>query len=142
MYRVLDFDREWLAHVLCRLGEVALEQGDLSRARAHLGESLRTARALAERGAPQVAPALEGLAGVAAVEGRAERALRLAGGAAELRRRLRLQPWPLEQDALAHRLAPARRALDEPAQETAWLEGQSLSLDQAIAHALEDEPAS
>ncbi|MGH2410369.1 MAG: ATP-binding protein, partial [Chloroflexota bacterium] len=50
LYRVLDFDREWQAHVLCRLGEVALEQGNLSRARAHLGESLRTARALAERG--------------------------------------------------------------------------------------------
>jgi len=141
LYRELDFDREWQAGVLCRLGQLALEQGDLPRARAHLRESLRVAHALAERGAPQVAPALEALAGVAADEGRAERALRLAAAAAELRARLRLQPWPIEQEALARRLAPARRALSEPARETAWLEGQSLSLDQAIAHALEDEPA-
>lgn len=76
------------------------------------------------------------MAGVAAAEGRAERALRLAGAAAELRTRLRLEPWPIEEETLAHRLAPVWRA-----QEAAWLEGRSLSLDQAIAHALEDEPA-
>jgi predicted ATPase/DNA-binding XRE family transcriptional regulator len=138
LYRALDFDREWLARVLRHLAEVALDQGDPLLARTRLGESLRTARGLAVRGEPQLAPALEVLAGVAAAQGQAARALRLTGAAAALRAGLRQPPWPIEAAALARWLAPARRTLSEQAQGTAWREGQAMLLEQAIAYALEE----
>ena len=138
LYRELDFDQEWMARVLRHLGEVALDQGDVVLARSRAIESLLAARDLAERGVPQIGPALEVLAGVAAAQGLAERALRLAGAAAALRERLRQTPWPVEAEALARWLAPARQVLTAAVAEAAWSEGQALPLEQAMAYALEE----
>jgi tetratricopeptide (TPR) repeat protein len=137
LYRELDVDRQWLARVLRRLGEVALEQGDWSLAQARVGESLVIARIQEVSGEPQLAPALEVLGGLAAALGRAERALLLAGAAAAQRERTSQPPWPQEERALARWLAPARRAVSEAAQRAAWAEGLALPIEAAVALALE-----
>ena len=76
------------------------------------------------------------LGGLAAVQGRAERALRLTGAAAALRERLSEPPWPYERAALARWLAPAYQALDEQAQGAAWAAGHATPLAQAIVLAM------
>jgi tetratricopeptide (TPR) repeat protein len=136
LYRELDFDQEWMARVLRRLGEVALELGDLTLAQARVTKSLATACEQGEAGEPQIAPALEVLGGLAAVQGRAKRALRLAGAAAVLRERLSEPPWPYERAALARWLTPAYQALDEQAQGAAWTEGRAMPLEKAITLAM------
>jgi predicted ATPase len=137
LYRDLDFDRELMARVIRRLGEVALELGDVAQARARLIESLGVALDLVERGEPQIAAALEALGGLAATQGQAERALRLVSAAAALRARISQPQWPHDRLALACWLAAAYRALGKQAQHAAWGAGQALSLENAVALALE-----
>ena len=138
LYRDLDVDSEMKARVIRRLGEIALEQGDLTQARARLIEGMSAARDLVERGKPQIAAALGAVGGLAATQGHAERALRLASAAAALRARISQPPWPIEAEALARWLASACRTLSEQAQAAAWTEGQAMPLEQAIAYALEE----
>jgi hypothetical protein len=114
---------------------VALAQDDPLLAQAHFAESLAVARESGDQ--QRIAEALVGMAGCAAAQGQPLRALRLAGAGAALRAR---DGHPLsadEQEALTSRLAPAREALPDDAQAAAWAEGQALSLEEAIAYALE-----
>jgi hypothetical protein len=86
--------------------------------------------------APGIAFVLERLAGLAAAQGQAARALRLAGAAASLRAALGAVPSPAAQTLLELRLSSARQALGEDAAGRAWTEGKALSLDEAVAYAL------
>src|SRR5262249_5662410 len=83
--------------------------------------------------------ALELCAGLAAAQGDPRRALRLAGAAAALRERTNRPFAPFDQTALTRRLAPALKVLSAAEQDVAWKEGQAMTLEQAIAYALEAE---
>ena len=88
--------------------------------------------------------ALAGFAGVAAAEGRAERAVRLAGAAARLHETTGTANVIVEPAALADTypwLAAAQQALGEPQAAAAWARGSSLALEDAIAYGLQEEPA-
>jgi len=85
-----------------------------------------------------VAAAVEGLAGVARARGEGARAARLWGAAAAARAALGAPPWPAFRPAHEASVAAARTALGEEAFAAAWEEGQALSLEQAIAAALDD----
>jgi hypothetical protein len=89
----------------------------------------------------RIADALEGYGALAAAQGAPRRALRLAGAAAALRERERgTRPLsPREQITRDRRLAPARQALSAEEQAAAWAEGQAMTLEQAIADALEEQ---
>jgi len=129
-------DRPNIAIVLGQLGLVALDLGDLAEARGLFVESLLLSRDLgARRG---IALALEGLAVVAVTEGRGERAVRLAGAADAVRTATGTQSPPKWQADLARRLGSARHALGRDGWAVAWLSGQALTLERAIALALTD----
>lgn len=130
-------DIRGLANTLADLGKVAQELGECSRAAALLWESL-TLRA--ERGdIPGIIECLEELAGTAGAQGVAMRAARLAGAAVALRTATgAMRPAP-ECAAHDRAMASAWNQLDDTSWNTAWAEGQAMTVEQAIAYALHDE---
>jgi tetratricopeptide (TPR) repeat protein len=90
---------------------------------------------------PRIAQSLDGLAIVAAGLGRARRALRLAGASAHLRQDVPEQPSPRHLEELKNGLSPARKALGEIAAAAIWAEGQAMTLDEAVAYALQQDDA-
>jgi predicted ATPase/DNA-binding XRE family transcriptional regulator len=80
---------------------------------------------------------LEGLASVALVQRASVRAVRLYGAAARLRETTNTPRPTAYRTAYDNAVATARRALGEQAFAAAWAEGRALSLDAAIALALE-----
>jgi predicted ATPase/class 3 adenylate cyclase len=126
-------------HLLHKLGVLALAQGDSGQAGVRFAESLRTAGEVGDH--PQVAAALDALAGVAAAQGAPRRAVQLAGTAAALRARAGLSAAEEEQDTFpTSGLTAARAVLSAETQAAAWAEGQALTPEQAIAAVLDNTP--
>jgi predicted ATPase len=137
----LELARGMNEHLLMRVlraaGDVALARGEVATAAACYREGLAL---LPRRWVGMWRLALiEGLAKVAAAEGRPARALRLAGAAAADRARLGVTASPIDQDWLERALAPARDALSEAEAVDAYAEGEALTLAEATAYALEEE---
>jgi non-specific serine/threonine protein kinase len=124
-------DVEGVAYALYHLGDVAVSQDNLAGAARWFAEGLA---ASVELGWPWgIVSAVEGAAGLAALGGRPHIALRLAGFTAQLRKTVAIPLSAARAQILARRLAPARRALSESETATAWAEGESLTLEQAVA---------
>ena len=122
-----------LKTLLARLG------GDDARAAAPLRESVRLAAGL--RDAWSIAYGVIGLAGVAANQGRAERAVRLFGALESLRERMGVAaPWGAWQPLGERDLTTAREELDPETFEAAWAEGRAMKLEEAVAEALAESP--
>jgi non-specific serine/threonine protein kinase len=117
------------------LGNIARQRGDLARATTLHKQALELKRALGAR--RQIAITLEDLASIAAAEGHATRAACLLGAAATIREAIGTPQATPERLAIEQAVAGARAALGEEAWATALLAGMALSLDQAIAYALE-----
>jgi hypothetical protein len=79
---------------------------------------------------------LEGLAGVAAMRGRAAEAARWLAASAGARERTGLALDPADGQDLERDLALTRTALGPAAFDAAWRAGKSLTLEQAIDEAL------
>jgi tetratricopeptide (TPR) repeat protein len=128
-----------LAQTLRTLAETVLRQGDGRRAAAVYGEGLALA---AEAGSKtEVAGFLEGLAEVALTQGRSARAARLWGAAGALREAIRSHPSRSDRSNPGHEsVLAARSRLNEAAWEAAWAEGRAMTLEQAVAYALEETP--
>ena len=136
-------DRVGATNALLGLGLCAVARGDAAGARSLLRSCLLELREIGNLGSLMWLPfALEGMAGVAALEGRADRALVLAGAAEATRETAGRALWPLFARQVEGWLAPARAALAPEAAAAAWGEGLATSADQAIAYALGDEPMS
>jgi tetratricopeptide (TPR) repeat protein len=136
LYRTLDFDREHMARALCRLGDLALMQDDRSLARASYVESLRVARDGGALG--RVAAALEALASLGVVHQQMERALLLAAAASAWRESGQQPLSHAEQTVLTAKLAPAYQALSPLEQAAAWTIGRELTLEEAVATAMDE----
>lgn len=127
------------AQALSDLGRVAQAQGDYAVAWHFYRESLTIRQELHDR---RTALSLEAFAGLAADQGRSERAARLMGAAAARRGAIGLALTP-ECSAEHHRrLDAVRDALGQEAFSRAWAEGEAMTLEEAIAHALEEADAS
>ncbi len=116
----------------------ALEGGDHDRAISLLEEELRALRKLGNK--PKTSYCLLGLAAVAALQGRPARAVQLWVAAETLREEigLALVLWdhtPTDYGAL---LAATHSQLGETAWETARAEGRAMTLEQAVALALNE----
>ena len=131
-------DRATLVVVLTNLAELRVRRGDPEGAAALYAEVITTYRDAAE--GPRLPIPLDGLAIVAALEGRPDRAARLWGAS-----QASLESMSAALDTVLHEeraaaIASAREALGDDEFERLFAEGQAMSLDEAIAYALEDEP--
>jgi tetratricopeptide (TPR) repeat protein len=139
VYRELG-DMWGIAYTLALLGDVACRQSDYARARALHAESLAMSRALGDRRG--VVHSLEGLARVASAQGgrtaAPERAARLFRAAQALRATLGEPLPPTERADYERTVVAVRTALGDAAFTAAWTAGATLSLEQAMAEALQD----
>ena len=125
-----------IAVSLGTLGWVAMHEGDWQRAVARLGESLEVRKEIEDRGGS--AWCLERLAELAIARGKAEKAVRLLSAAAVLRISIGSVIDPVDQPDYQKMRAALRMELGEERFTAIWTEGRVLSLEQAIAYALQD----
>ncbi len=132
-------DLRGIAWALVDLGTVALRQGDWETAARDYRESLALRRDLNDRSG--IAECLEGVAALASAMRQAERAARLYGAAEGLREALGAPPPPSEQEANRGNVCRAREMLQEERFAAAWAQGRAMTLEQALACALEKPPS-
>jgi len=133
-YRSLHNERG-ITLALANLGLVTFKLGDHGRASACYLEALALAR---ERGDKRVIAYMLGeLAKVAAVTGKSHRATRLAAAHVALNEAQRLQMPAWYSTEFDQVVAGVREALGAPVFAAAWAEGRVMSVEQAIAYALE-----
>jgi tetratricopeptide (TPR) repeat protein len=114
------------------------------------GDDVRTAKLLREsveiagmlRDDYNIVFCASGLAGVAAREGRPERAARLFGVADALSEKTGAGvSWSVLRNLNERDLAVTREMLDSEAFEAAWAEGRAMTLEEAVAYALSEAGA-
>ncbi len=127
-------DRWGVAGTLADLGNLGRDQGDYSAAHLLYGESISIFRDLEHKRG--IARLLECFACSAAVQLQAERALRLAGAAAALRKNIGAPLTPAEQAKLEEAMDRPRQALTNSAGATAWLEGWAMPVEKAVEEVL------
>jgi predicted ATPase len=131
LYRQVG-DRQGEAWALVELGTTALRQDDIPAASAYLVEGLIVSQELEYKWG--MFHALGGLAHVAAAQGQAERAQRLAGAAFALKDAIGASSGYLTEPDLDSRHGSP--PLSEQALAIAWADGQRMTLEQAIAEGL------
>jgi non-specific serine/threonine protein kinase len=130
--RRLDVHTNW---ALRGLGYVALHAGDSERARELITQSLEVCRWMQSTlGSTEC---LAAFAALDAVRGQGARAVRLFAAQAEVLRRIGGEATPADRADSERFLAAARAALPEDAFEAAWAEGRAMTLEEAIADALQ-----
>jgi tetratricopeptide (TPR) repeat protein len=134
MFRDLGY-KNFIAHSLNYLGSVAHAQGDLGRAATLLEESLLVSREVAGRWLQSLS--LESLAWVAIAHAQPQRAARLGGAAEALREASGAILVPEQWAGHDQAVEAMRTALGEDGFAVAWAAGLTLSLDEAVALALE-----
>ena len=128
-------DKWMLGNSLVNLGNALRGLGDYVGAYPLYIESLQINRELGDRW--MLAYLLENIGLLLALQQEGIRALQLVGAAATLRAALNTPLSATEQGQLDNTLAPVRQALGATAI-TAWETGKAMSLEQAIATALQD----
>ena len=106
------------------------------RAKTLCQESLELNFALGDRRA--VAASLVGLAGLAVVQGHAIHAAQLLGAAEKMLNDIAAHLFLDDQREYEHHLESVQSQLDTRTFNRAWAEGQSMSMEQAAAYALEE----
>lgn len=115
------------------LARAEIDEGDHAAARAHLKEVLKTLPP--SRYSWFFPRVLEGIAHLAAAQGEAARALRLAGAAAALRAAIGAGEPPPFRAYVERRLERARRVLGEKAGAKAFDEGRALTPEEVLSEA-------
>jgi predicted ATPase/class 3 adenylate cyclase len=123
-----------IATAQVNLGEVALHEGDGEDAAQRFRQALALARDAGAK--PTIAGAVYGLAAVAAIDGDAERSARLWGAADAIKKSTGSRSTD-EQFIVERYLESAGGTLAEDVHRAARAEGGSMSLDEALAYALE-----
>jgi len=123
------------AETLQSLGETALADGGTALATTHFTEALALFKDLGHRAG--VSWCLAGLAGVAAVNEEPERAAWLWGAAEALRQSIGARSAPAARATRERLQAEVRKQLGEAAFNAKWAEGQSASVEQAVAETIE-----
>lgn len=118
------------------LGWVAICEGDWVRARERLWESLQVRQEIGDKGGS--AWCLERLAEMALAHGKPEKAVHLLSAAAALRISIGSIIDPADQEDYDSKLNTLRAELGVSRFAKLWDEGNALTLEQAVAHALEE----
>ena len=117
------------------LGWVAARSGDWSQAAARLGESLEVRQEIGDKGGS--AWCLERLAEVAVAQSQPKKAVCLLAAGAALRESIGSVIDPIDRPEYDHRVNALRETLGESRFAAAWDEGSALTLERAVAYALE-----
>lgn len=125
-----------LVNTLVRLGSIECETGEYSRAAKSYRESLELMWQYVGR-AYETAACLEGLAGVAAVQGRSFRTALLLGASAALRDEMGTPLSPVTRTTHDQATEAAREALGREAFEAEWAAGHAMPFEDSIAAALD-----
>jgi hypothetical protein len=133
-------DKWGIAGCLVDLGNLARDHGDYQTSRSHYAESLKLFQELGQKRG--MARLLDCLACSAALQFQPERALRLAGAAAAMRRVLGAPLLLTEQARLEKTLDLARRSVSPTIAAAAWMDGWTTPADKTIADALAHESPS
>jgi hypothetical protein len=122
---------------LITLGYIAQHQAAYAQAWAFLQESLALVRAFGHQGG--IALCLAALGGVVGSAGAPEKAAQLFSAAERIMETLHERWSPVQQREFERNLAIARAQVDAVSWAAAWAAGRAMTLEQAIAYALEDE---
>jgi predicted ATPase/class 3 adenylate cyclase len=133
-------DQFFLSEALSGLASFEFQTGDLEIAKGHLMEVIRIQIASGNR--MGLASTLVPLSLVANNEGRPELAARLYGNADRMREELGGGPPLIAFLGLGDPGEAARQAIGDESYERAWAEGHTMTLDEAIAMALDDDDGS
>jgi hypothetical protein len=126
-------DKWGMAGCLIDLASLARDHGDYQTSRSHYAESMKLFQELGQKRG--IARLLDCLACSAALQCQPERALRLAGAAAAMRRVLGA-PLPLADQARVEKtLELARRSVSPTIAAAAWMDGWTTPPDKAIRDA-------
>lgn len=126
-------EKSGLASALTNLANVLLQLGEPEQARQMFEESLSLCQATGNR--LGIVECFMGLAGVAGVAGNAQRAARLYGAAQSLRHTLGTVQDASAQVEYDRTISVAKQYIDEEGWASAWKEGTTMSLEQALAYA-------
>jgi tetratricopeptide (TPR) repeat protein len=131
-------DRQGVAIVLGNLGQLAREQGRYKEARERLSECLTLCQDMGDL--LGVAYAWEGFAALSFCQEQFARAAVLWGAAAALREQIGSPLTPSERTEYDANVVIARNHLGAARLAAAWVEGQAMSLEQAVEYALPETP--
>jgi len=137
-------DKGGIAWMAGTLGWVALKQGDVEQAVSCFTQGLMAFQAFGDK--QNIVRHIEGLAASSAkAQGQAvlvtQRAARLFGAASALRDAIGMHLSVADRSLYEPYLAAARAQLDEATFAAAWAEGEAMTLEHAIAYALEGSDA-
>ena len=132
IFRALD-DKWGIAGCLVDLGTLARDRGDDGISRANYEESMKLFQELGQKRG--IARLLDCVACSAALKSEPERALRLAGAAAAIRRVLGASLALAENARLEKTLDLARQSLSPTMASAAWMDGWTMPVDKAIQDA-------
>ncbi len=128
--------KDTIAHAVELVGRVLLAHGELQPARHHFAESLAMVYDMGMMLC--VAHNLEGFARMALAEDRATRAVCLLGAAESLLNAIELTLLPFERAFFDASLAAAESSLSTENFAAARIEGQAMTVEQAITYALDE----
>jgi predicted ATPase len=129
---------DWaLSLPLRNLGIVAFRQGDAEQAMTFLRESLIVLSHLREKWF--ISRCFETMAAIAALQGDCERSARLFGAGEILRESVGASVLPAYRPDYDRGLAALRSNMSDDEIQTAWKDGRTMTLDEAVRYAL-DEP--
>jgi tetratricopeptide (TPR) repeat protein len=129
-------DRWGCARSLADLGYVHCERKQYDTAHQSYREALEVFAELGHKRG--MARALEGSACLAAAQGQAARALKLAAAAEHLRRLISARLTQAEQSKLDENLSLAWTSLGKSEAKRAWTEGSTMSIEHAIQYSLQE----
>lgn len=116
------------------LGFAAIERGDVSSARTWLREALQGQRETGD--SEGIAYALDGMAGVYALDGDCERAVKLAGAAEAIRDAIKVVRSAAEIEAADRWICAAREALGPERAARVFADGTALDMNVVVDYAL------
>ena len=131
-----ELGNKWnIAVTLHNLGHVCHREGDHRRAEDHFSESLTLCRQLNDK--EIIAACLAGLGGTASTQEKPERAACLLAASEALINAVGTFLDPADRVEFERNRAIARAQMDDASWEVAWKRGQDMTLDEAVAFALE-----
>ena len=131
-------DYIFLSLPIRRLGQLAISQGHLLKATTFIKESLQSNWAMRGYGYRGVGACLAMMGALSAAQGQEVRAAKLLAAAEVLLELIQIPLYPIDQQQYELNVSKLRDRLDAPTFARAWMEGRMMTIEQAVAYALNE----